>query len=879
MSISTDSAVRVLTAFCFGNIWNSPYTAFRGNYGLKQLGARYMSGGVFVGNTKISQLPPGAFMVYSVPARMLFDRAKLTIDWVTPQEIVTNNRVLMSFYNSAGYMIPYSQVYVSAAPNRDYVLVAISVNGFVSTGIDTQDSIYMTMYSDEKRETDLGIQSFIIPPKSFSFDPTTTIAQTLAQINSLLVSHPTAIVYVNGYEVDTTVSGFALSPNSYIDVVYDDDIFGVYDVPLDSGSCNYLSTLYGQTRVLLHTPKSVNPQNYLITRDGVTVHIRDANSNRGVYYNRIGDNAIQQVTHNDLSIGDTEVLAIRDTLKATQYYARVRVRLKPVSHKLILDRSVIGDLYALPDADIVEFLTGHGSSELPFWTASFLEASDFISLMYATPTDTDQTVLDRYVSALGYFEVAAILTDNHQTDIWQGAGTLYRKPTLLTGAAVTPLIYADGQKVNGDDITVSDYDGIHLDVAVANPCGLVPGSRVDVMMLAGSEPVVTRATIAQGGSQVTLSSADVSIYQEVTLTTPVESLSGSRTVGYKSVSAGDQTFAIYQNAAGGYYASFAPEMYGATIVVVPNTFVTRRSTDVSAAVTAGKAITVSPIWAAVDGTIIPPMGYSAIELYLNGYRLVEDVDYRIVPLVSYTDSATVVGLDIAVCNQEFLDMSGGPNRVEVVLHTTPHVTRDIGYSVENVMARAGRPSVWDPKVSRLFVRGLLTYDPTDMGVYFQGTNVENGSPFVMSTLVNGDVQSLLSTYGSSTDGDRIVAVDNYLGRTTPVRPSPVVYTSQYKLYSPFLMQIAYDLSTGALKAVDDPSSGTFMAQFSEYAHLRSLDPIMNYGASRIDISACALSGTYKSLTISDYVGHKVMQKLIAYSLPNQSTNTVGVTQV
>ena len=879
MSISTDSAVRVLTAFCFGNIWNSPNTAFRGNYGLKQLSARVMSGGVFVGNTKVSQLPPGAFMVYSIPARILLDRAKLTIDWVTPQEIAANNRVLMSFYNSDGVMVPYSQIYLSVALNRDYVLVAISVNGFTSSGVGTQDSIYMTMYSDEQRSTDLGIQSFIIPQASFSFDPTSLILQTTAQIKSLLVTHPTAMVYVNGFEVDPTVAGFTITPNSYIDVVYDDDIFGMYDVPLDTGKYNYLSTLYAQTRIVLHTPKAVNPENYLITQDGVTVHIRDANSNRGLYYNRIGDNAIQQVTHNDLSIGDTETLAIRDTLKASQYYARVRIRRKPIGHKLILDRSVIGDLYALNDADIVQFLTGHGSAEMPFWTATFLEASEFVNLMYNTPTATDSSALDQYINALGYFEVAAILTNNHQSDVWNGVGALYRKPTLLSGVAVTPLVYANGQKVNGDDIAVVDYDGLQMDVSVKNPCGLVAGAHVDVVMLAGDEPDIIRAEIAQGGSQIALASSDISIYQEVPLDTPVKSLRGPLSVGYKVITPSDQTYAIYQNSSGGYYASFAPQMFGLTVVVVPNTFVTRRSTDLAPLFTTGQALTVSPIWAARDGTIIPPMGYAAVEVYLNGFRLVEDVDYRIVPLTAATDTATVVGLDIAICNQEFLDTGGGPNRAEVILHTTPHITNDIGYSVENIMARGGRPSIWDPKVSRLFVRGRLTYTPKDMGVYFQGDKVENGSPFIMSTLINADVKALLSSYGSALDGDRIVTVDNYLGRQTPQRPPLVVYTSQYKLYSPFLAQIAHDLSVGKLIAADDPSAGTFMAQFAAYAHLRELDPIMNYGASRIDISACALSGSYASLTVSDYIGHKVMQKLVAYSLPSQGKNTVGVTLV
>lgn len=869
-------ALSVLNDFCFNNVWNAMESEVRANYTLTPLSQRYMSGGVTYGNVKISQLPPGSFMVYGLSARSLRDRPKFTTDWWTPIDLAQNNRVLMSVYNNLGLVMPYDSVYISRVPDRNMILIAVGRDAFEDLGVSTQDTLYMTMYTDEKSDTDLYIKSFTIGSSGVSLS--TDITQTLAVIKSELVSHPTAMVYQNGYEVD--VSSLTLASGDRVNVVVDDDVFACYDANIDEAVTGYLSTKYNGYREVLHTPKSLNPDGWVVTHDSVTVHIRDTQTNKGVFYLRISDDAIEQITHNDVSISRDIVGFLRDSMAVANVKARVRVRKKPALRFLVEDKSLISDLYSCDDATIVQFLSGKGDASLPFWQAVSLEASPFVELIFGSTKALLTNTISSYLQALGYYEVCAILSKSHVSTTYDTTPILIRKTEVLVGTKVTPLLYAGDIKIRQDQLNVVDYDAKRVWCDPLQPVGFTVGDPMDVYLLEGTSFTPQRVSVAVLSQILTLTSSDVDVFQEITLDTPLTGRFGSYDKGYVRVAPNtSSTYLEMTQSDGTPYIVFGATLVGSTVVVIPRVFTMSSVFDVTQTVVDGDAILVSPTWVCQDDTPIPPLNYNITEIYLNGRRLIQDVDYMLKPKPISNDMSRIAFLDIAITNREFLDLSGtGTNTVEVIFSTMQNMSSDSGYCVNGIMARSAEPSIWDAKISRLFIGGSLTYAIKDQSVYFTGDFL-NGRPFVLSTYVYTCVTDLLSSYDRTVDSTRKALVDTYFNRVPPSEPAIVEYTQLYELYSPYLAKIAYDISKGTVTVANDPSESTFMGQFDAYADIRSIDPMINIGTSKVSTRFCALAASYTNLTVSDPTAYKVLQRLIGYVLPAQYGKTIGETLV
>lgn len=869
-------ALSVLNDFCFNNVWNAMESEFRANYTLTPLSPRYMTGGVAYGNVKISQLPPGSFMVYAISARSLRDRPKFTTDWWTPVDLAQNNHVLMSVYNNLGIVMPYDGVYISRVPDRNMVLIAVSRDAFEDLNVSTQDPLYMTMYTDEKSETDLYIKTFKIGSSGSSL--ATETAQVLAVLKSELVSHPTAMVYQNGYEVD--VGSLTLASGDRINLVVDDDVFACYDVNIDEAVTGYLSTLYNGYREVLHTPKALNPDGWVVTHDSVTVHIRDTLTNKGVFYLRISPDAIEQITHNDVSISRDVVGFLRDSMGVANVKARVRVRQKPALRFLVEDKSLISDLYSCDDATIVQFLSGKGDASLPFWQAVSLEASPFVSLIFGSTQALLKNTVSSYLQALGYYEVCAILSKNHLTTVYDTTPVLIRKPEVLVGTQVTPLLYVGDIKIRQDMLSVIDYDAKRVWCDPLEPKGFTVGDPMDVYILEGTSFTPQRVAVTALSQTLTLSTSDVDVFQEIDISPALSGRFGTYATGYVRVAPNTTaTYLEMTQADGTPYIVFGSSVVGSTVVVIPRVFTMSSVFDITDTVAKGDAILISPSWSCQDDTKIPPLNYNVAELYLNGRRLIQDVDYMLKPKPISNDMSRIAFLDIAITNREFLDLSGtGTNTVEVIFTTMQNMSSDSGYSVNGIMSRTAEPSIFDAKISRFFVGGTLTYQIKDQSVYFTG-DFGNGRPFVLSTYVYTSVSDLLATYDRTVDSSRKALVDTYFNRSPPEEPAIVEYTQLYELYSPYLAKIAYDLSTEALTVADDPSQATFMGQFDAYADIQSIDPMMNIGTSKVNKRFCALAAGYKNLTVSDPTSYKVLQRLIGYVLPAQYGKTIGETLV
>lgn len=880
MAMSTalaTSILKKLNKYCFEDVWNAIESEFRCNFSLTPVSPRYCVSTVRYGNTTIAALPDaGAYMVYHVTARPLRDKLVLGNEWVSAIDIAENVGALVTAFTSTGVVMPAGSVFFSRIPDRNLILIAVKSSAFAVTGVSSGLPLYLTMYLDENRETDLDIQEFVFPKDA---DQT-----TINQITSLTLSHPTALVLRNGCEIDPTDTSLVYKSGDVVDVIIDDDVFAVFDVPVDTGDTTYVSTLYAEDRDVLHIPNAQNPNNYLITADSVTVTIRDTQSNKGLYYPRIAQHAIEQVTHCDVSLSRTIITALRNDLPATTVYARVRVRKKPTPRLLVTDRTLLGDLYSLPDSEIVQILVGKGDSTLTQWLASYLESSEYISLIYNASSSLDPSMIQTYLTGLGYYETTAILSSNRYSVTYKPNETLViTKPDLLAGLDASLYIFANGTKIPQYLLTVTDYDTSRLRVDINPSAGITEGTVLEVFVTEGKDttPVTFEPTPTNTTCQIgSIANPTVLLVTPSTDTTPV--YSGSvPDVGFEQISPGDSTYTILTNSDGTYAFVATAGIIGQKVLILPETFMKPQAFDISDQVSAGKAIVISPTWQSDAGLVFPPVGYKEIFIYLNGYRLIPEVDYFLTPLMDKNAPSSVRGLDIAISNRQYLNTSGvtPSNVIEVIATTTPCMCMDMGYAINNVIRLETFPTFVDPKVSMPFIGGMLSYDYTDKGVYLLGNNIPNGTPFVLCSPIFTTVKDALSEYSAQADNAWMHTVDVYLNRAAPQDPSLIEYVSQYKLYSPYLAQIGYDIATGVFTPVNDPSSNTFLGQFVGYAYLKSLDPMMNMGSSMVNKRFCALSASYASLTVSNPDYYKILQRLIGYVLPAQDGKTLGVTLV
>ncbi len=859
----TANLISYLDEYCFGTVWNSVHEESRVNLVLNPLHDRLQTSSTQFRRVMMTLPVLGvSYMTYYFAYTLVQELIPLPVNvWVNSQDVLNKNQLWVSIYDVNGRVMPMAHVWMIRPQYSTDVIVIVDKGAMLkcaSNGLST--SLYLTIFK--------GVSS-ARPMQSWSFNPTGAVTlkaqlQVIAQTLSSAVLQNTAgtILTVNGYEYAPTQSP-VIAAGDYVDILLDQNVVTAYSTVIDLVPGGYQSSLYNGVREIIHCPKLQNPSQQVWTHNSATLYVRDVASGRGVLLHRTSPVSVKQITHNDISIDRTVLNALIAGLGSSQVSVVTRQRAMTTPNILMDDAYYLADLYLCDDATIIQLLRGAGDATLGFWQASQLEQSSYIGLMFSDEYILDASRLSLFITALGYYNIGTILCHNLRRTLYQGEVVIVDKPYIYQGAAVTVLAYKNGRKLPQAGVLSYLVSSRKIAIDLSESLYVHTGDAIEICLLEGGALNPVRFTPTSTNPSITLSYQDLVAYRELPQATAQVGYKRQSLVAYSEIVAGSRTFAIYTNADGSYAVTFYPALYGVTVLLQPGTFMHTTSTTIDTMLSNNQPLVLPVSALASDGTMVPVLSYGSSEVYVNGYRLVETIDYALQPL---SDGNGVYLLDVVIANQNFLNLQKAGNTVDIFIYSGERVSTDIGYAVQNILPRQSRVTLWYSDLARSSVEGVLAFNLEDYGVYMVSpTPVKDGAVFELSVTYPRTLLDVLSNYSPVADQQRLALIDTYLDRTVPVPPAVIPITQQHALYSPYILAIAGDIVNHSFIAVNDPDDQAFLRQFSPYAYLQSRDPTLSQN-NAVDRRFISIAAAYSELAVTSPANAIIIQRLISMVL-------------
>ena len=833
-----------LRSVLFSTIWNEPSSRSRVNFELAPIATTSTVSSIDLGYTRLMLPVTGMpFRVYSVNRSQYQGwGVPPASTWMTSDKLAAQTFVDVLTYDYSGRIVDPTHVWTYYCPYNETVYVAIPNYIMRKNVTDIAAPVYQTIFRDTERSTVTQLLSVIV----------SNVTKDSATINAFISAIPTAqqkyVVYVkNGiYVLPENIASVTLAVGDNVVLSFDPDVFASVDVSVDNQTTGYYSTVYGEYRELLHTPKSINPNSLLLRASDVSMVIYDPVSGAARYLHRLTASFVRNVTHNDFSISHATIDAFRDVMGVSDVKVRVFYRNGKEPRTLTHDMGCINSLYLQSDDDIVSFLLGIKDVGVPEWKAANLEGSPYIALMNSVPSAFPADPIQTYSDALGWYRLANLLTQIKATYTYQDADVLIQKPSYLLSSDVDATVYANGLKVP-DRFTSLTQQGQNISVGYNPGANVVAGSRIDVQMCqkASRTPITLEPTASN--TTFTLPHADMVIYSENTPSVSPMGVCGSYATTYAIIPPSDANYTI-TTVGGTTTITFAQKMFGMVLYAVSQKGRTVQSIHVDDMLTAGDPI-VFPIGLGTDlGTIIPIANIGRVSVYVNGRRLVNGIDYTNIPV--YIQTTQLVESPIVVSNLTYFKPSG--NIVEVVLDDFSVLFSDVGYVRTNVCWRQSKPWVWGDNEGNVFVRGALSPSVVDNQSYLLAQHTQqDGSPFYTEILLDRTVAGYMNEISPTSDYDIRSRVDTLAPKATPTIVDPLVISDAYVLYSPYLSQIIQDMVAGVLQVGLDDSDTLFLAQFSGYDLLKQRDTVIGLDNDNINRNLVDITVGYKNPTVTD----------------------------
>ena len=861
----SSAIVDYLNTTYFNEVWNSTQTHGRQNFELQKASLRLSIGSVSV-NGSVVGLPTTdtAYAVYQTSYTNFGKFFNIPYgEWVTDLSVLTTMGIQISTYANTARLCPNGSMslYFDILSNK--VVVAIPSTIVTKCTDQVYPTMYVTVYEDTPRNTPSINQLFTVST-ALNATVTPSVVGSAITSASLLYPHST-IVYVNGWAYDPT--NVPILTNG--DVVYifsDPEIVGHCDIAVDDSNNGYYSTLYGEYREILHIPKSLNSSNIIITNDTIDVVVWDPVSKKGLYGIRVDPHAIMSITHNDFSMSRSILQGFMNTLGAQSVVVRLFVRFNTAPVYLGEDVNDISDLYSLTDDQIQKQLIQSAAPQIVEWAAANLEQSAYLPLLYNSTGFNATNILPQLIDAMGYYDVASVLGQCMRQYTYNNDRVQVYKPVRLYGLPCDAIVYANGRKVPQDLYTISDYNCESFLLGFSASAYVAVGSLIQVYITEADFRVPLIFNPTSLSPSISVLNNDYRLYTVTHYSTPQPAWYNTTTnVGYEEITINNLDYTVTQNTDGSYTYTVTPVHYGANFYLVPKYGMTTATYDIDTMLSSKQPVIINLEVTDSNMNVVPLFGYTTLEIYLNGYALVNNVDYTITQ-ISGTNNE-ILQTVLMVSNSDYLNLTITGNTVEVVSHGDTVISQDSGYSISDMMYRTSLPTLWSASVGRVFAHGLLTNGVTESGNVLTSTNpITDGSIYLLTYTMPYGVSKLLENYSPNTDRDLKTRVDRLLGVTTPTYPSTVLISHLYSLYSPFIAKIVCDVIAGTLIIANEGTDENFLQQFAPYTVILNADPTIGSSNTLIDRRFCSLAADYANYTVTDITQMQMIQRLINLTL-------------
>ena len=724
--------------------------------------------------------------------------------WNTIAAACNSNNLMVDLYTNSGLELPRFQTWYRILSDGNIIVAVLNQ---LTINVDlNRDPLFFRLYSNAFFATGRTNADSFIKVDGAAVQTVQDIITIQQRFNTVSKLSGVTNVFINGIKANT-IDLISVALGDVVEYVYDGSIFKIVDFPISSLQ-TFISSMDNKNKYLLHYPgigsDTIDYQDdidfFIIQPTSIGRHI-------GVYYHKNNIDAVRMVTHKDYSLVVPYLAAYLPSIAGwgdiNALTIRMHIRKNGYQRNLVSDNNRIKELYNLPDNKIVQAMIGVNST-VPYWTASNLEASSYIKLMNCKYT---QITRDLVELAYGYNYISKILGDT-PSQVIPGEGVLLGAvPYGLTNMSVVYEYDANG-------ILLGWYSHVYGTEYVAiNPnCTMVE-------IIAGIVSPNTGLDENYGSDAVILDpSADYRFY-----TTPINN--GLPTDVWTDVT-DTNAYTITNNVL---VWNIDPTLFYTLVrsnlqILVYDLMLIADNGLVSFSLTSNQTRHgVSSMW-----VMQVPMG--ELDLFLNGYSLIEGVDYIFrFPF-------------IVIINFNYLqDILTKPQKITIRYtgfcnkDLRSDIKADIGFveygllSYNNVFNLRNDRVVRTTIGGRYYAPNQLNFAETDTGSTLP--NILNGMPYsirdVIVPLRGFGTTDTYTLKAASDVADKAITDYLTLNDPQPIVPAPNVVAPIQLAYSPFCCKLIFDLKNGAIadpRLLQQYNDSVVAELCAPYTYLLPYDP-------------------------------------------------------
>lgn len=776
------------------------------------------------------------FHVYQVgqihPRLMgLFDAPIET--WESLADCAKRQNVITDLYNTAGVQMPRVQTWYRVTRDKDLILAVKRQPGITGVSFDTDD-LFLRIYENayfNSSEADAMADYIDVQGGTLQTSDDIMALQTQYYNASLLPG--CVYAFVNGMRVKE-ISFITCKTGDVAEYVYDSSVYltqewTVGDLP------SFDSTLDLKHKFLLHyAGAGARGIDFYDDVDVFLYKPGDAGQFSGVFYHRNQLDAVRMVTHKDYAIPVAYVTGqaayqagwsdVVSTLKV-----RLQIRKSGYHRPLVYDNQRIQELYKMADADVLAAMVGLNAT-VPVWQASALEASGYTHLMRANlPEINRQLVQDAY----GYNAISKLLGDTPKA------------VTTVNAMAQVDVAYG---LVNNSTAYEYDSNGLllgwnrHSYGTVYNP---VNAGAAMVEQVVGT--VGTRLQEVYGADSVLLNSA---VEYRMYMCGLVGGIPDNKFVDVTATG----NYAVVNNVL--------------TWLCDPTRYYPMvRGNQISLGYTLNLPIQAGNLTFSLMheqirngnlGSWVMQVPMGQLDLWLNGYSLIEGLDYFVqFPQIVITNKTFLV--NPATDPQKVSLRFSGFCRADL----SREPAQDPGFVKYALLSKNNRFDIRDDKVLRIVVdgklclRSQLLFAETDPGVTVP--DARNGAPYLIRDVVVPFKGTAVSDTYVLRQAAEVIdqSISNYMTQKLPEVSynTPDAIPQRYAIFSPFCCRILNDLASGVLNPAvmyERMSDQDVFNICKPYEYLLAFDPTQDQNAVDDDFVIIHPHNLYTTMTLNFY---------------------------
>lgn len=757
--------------------------------------------------------------------------------WFLLRDVCLSNDLVAEVYTEGGIIIPRGLVYVKRTVNRGFIF-AVQLSRRLPD-LDT-NALFIRFYSNAYYQSPRFTGTLKLASNGKQIE---TVAEALPlqweHHQHLALPEGKSYAYINGFYVDD-FKPMDVSPRDHVEWFYDASIKETFCFKLDDLK-TFTSALDQQQKYLLHPPKDINTIDYFDDCDLYIVK-KIGDRFRGRYIHRNSDKTLRQVTHNDYAVSVLTVQRFidlepewRDT---RDIYLMLHIRHSGYNRPLKDEHLRIKELYKLTDDEIVRAMVGIDAT-LPEWRAARLENSNYVRIMRSY---YQQISGDMVVDAYGYNALVKALADTPQRII-DGSALL---PTALSRLS-----------------TIYEYD------AQGKLLGFYPNVNRQLYV-----PVNSTCTHVEGVVGIGSYSSGIRMNNRPFTLNPEEEYryyvcsvdaQGQALNNWVDVTGDTTKYRVFNN-----QLTWLIDPVGQLGAIKG----TSQFVSYTQTITPIHGIYRFTLNHQVPGNVLPiPPG--VIDVWLNGYSLIEGVDY-------YVDFP-----EICIVNKKHLSANEQTVTVRCYGFCESDFSRrlptDQGFVLHNTISLNNTYNIRDDKVVRCVVGGkVFLRDQLQFAENTRMVDVPaglNGLPYTVSDIP----QALhgLVAYNNyphkQRSHDMDERVSNYLSSRLPeplFDDTPYI-PDLYPVYSPFLTVIMTDLINGHLKPMRVGASDQEVLDYlAPYRQWLKYEPAIK--ESRNPAFVAIHAHPHQETVLVDELTYGFLERVIRLFLRNQVLLTHSV---